>query len=58
VLIKEIDNTGTVGTVRGQPLPNMSNNCTCVASAQRDGCRANIGGTLCSTLQSLADAHY
>jgi len=29
------------------------------AEAQRDGRPAEyIGGTLCSTLQSLADAHY
>jgi len=28
------------------------------ANAQRDGRPANIGGALCSTLQSLADAHY
>ena len=28
------------------------------ANAQRDGRPANIGGVLCSTPQSLADAHY
>jgi len=28
------------------------------ANAQRDGCPAEIGGALCSTPQSLADAHY
>jgi len=28
------------------------------ANAQRDGRPANIGGALCSTPQSLADAHY
>jgi len=28
------------------------------ASAQRDGPLPNIGGALCSTPQSLADAHY
>jgi len=28
------------------------------ASAQRDGCPANIGGALCSMPQSLADVHY
>jgi len=28
------------------------------ASVQRDGRPANIGGALCSMLQSLADAHY
>jgi len=27
-----IDNTGTVQTVRGHPLPNMSNNSTCVVN--------------------------
>jgi len=28
------------------------------ANAQRDGRLSNIGGALCSTPQSLADAHY
>ena len=28
------------------------------ANAQRDGRPTNIGGALCSTPQSLADAHY
>jgi len=28
------------------------------ANAQRDGRLTNIGGALCSTSQSLADAHY
>ena len=28
------------------------------ANAQRDGALLNIGGALCSMLQSLADAHY
>jgi len=28
------------------------------ANAQRDGRLPNIGGALCSTPQSLADAHY
>jgi len=28
------------------------------ANAQRDGRPADIGGALCSTPQSLADAHY
>jgi len=28
------------------------------ANAQRDGCLPNIGGALCSTPQSLGDAHY
>ena len=28
------------------------------ANAQRDGPLLNIGGALCSTPQSLADAHY
>jgi len=28
------------------------------ANAQRDGCPAEHGGALCSTPQSLADAHY
>ena len=28
------------------------------ANAQRDGRPLNIGGALCSTPQSLADAHY
>jgi len=28
------------------------------ANAQRDGALWNIGGALCSTPQSLADAHY
>jgi len=28
------------------------------ANAQCDGRPANVGGALCSTLQSLADAHY
>ena len=28
------------------------------ANAQRDGALPNIGGALCSTPQSLADAHY
>jgi len=28
------------------------------ANAQRDGRPANIGGALCSTPQSLPDAHY
>jgi len=28
------------------------------ANAQRDGRPANIGRALCSTSQSLADAHY
>jgi len=28
------------------------------ANAQRDGRPPNIGGALCSTPQSLADAHY
>jgi len=28
------------------------------ANAQRDGRPAGIGGALCSTPQSLADAHY
>jgi len=28
------------------------------ANAQRDGRPANIGGALCSTPQSFADAHY
>jgi len=28
------------------------------ANAQRDGCLAEIGGALCSTPQSLANAHY
>jgi len=28
------------------------------ANAQRDGHLPNIGGALCSTRQSLADAHY
>jgi len=34
VLMKKIDNTATVWTVRGRPLPNMSNNCrpTCVVN--------------------------
>jgi len=34
VLIKKIDNTGTMRTVRGRPLPNMSNNSrpTCVVN--------------------------
>ena len=27
-------------------------------SAQRDGPLPNIGGAVCSTLQSLADDHY
>jgi len=29
---KKIDNTGTMRTVRGQPLPSMSNNSTCVVN--------------------------
>jgi len=28
------------------------------ANAQRDGRLPNIGGALCSTLQTLAEAHY
>jgi len=28
------------------------------ANAQRDGRPAELGGALCSTRQSLADAHY
>jgi len=28
------------------------------ANAQRDARPADIGGALCSTLQTLADAHY
>jgi len=28
------------------------------ANAQRDGRLPNIGGALCSTPQSMADAHY
>jgi len=28
------------------------------ANAQRDACLPNIGGTLCSTPQSVSDAHY
>jgi len=28
------------------------------ANAQRDAALPNIGGALCSTPQSLADAHY
>jgi len=28
------------------------------ANAQRDGALPNIGGALCLTTQSLADAHY
>jgi len=31
-LIEKIDNTGTVWTVQGQPLPNTSNNSTCVVN--------------------------
>jgi len=29
-----------------------------LANAQRDGRPVDIGGALCSILQSLADAHY
>ena len=55
IVIVIIDNKGLQQQLTS-PLTNMK--LETWASAQLDGALPNIGGALCSTPQSLADAHY